>query len=45
MQFAVYIFSLPFGILAQAANTILPDEYKLNTYGKQVALDDTEEEW
>lgn len=39
-------FSLPFGILAQAANAILPDEYKLNKlHPEQQASDDKEQEW
>ena len=38
--------SLPFGILAQAANAILPDEYKLNKlHPEQLASDDKEQEW
>jgi len=37
---------LPFGILAQAANAILPDEYKLNKlHPEQQASDDKEQEW
>lgn len=35
-----------FGILAQAANAILPDEYKLNKlHPEQQASDDKEQEW
>lgn len=38
--------SLPFGILAQATNAILPDEYKLNKlHQEQNASDDKEQEW
>jgi len=38
--------SLPFGILAQAANAILPDEYKLNKlHPEQLASDDKAQEW